>query len=496
MKKISLLIFSFQIFTLPLLAQEMVEGVVAVIGDKAILKSEIEQQYLQLKASDFTNANLRCEVMEELMFQKLLSHQAEIDSLEVTEDEINDAIDQRIDYFVSQIGSEKKLEDYFGKTISQIREEFQTIFKEQRLAQRMESKITSGVKVTPQEVLKFYNKIPEDSLPLFPEEIYLSQLVVYPKVDKSERERITKKLNGFKQRVQNGEDFAFLASLYSDDPGSAKVGGDLGFVKKGKFVPKFESVAFRLQEGELSDVVETKFGFHLIQMVNRRGQQFNIRHILIKPNISSNAVEKAKTKLDSIIQFMAKDTLSFEQLAIKYSEDESKNNGGVIVNPQTGSSSFVLEELEFSVSSTIDGLKIILAQMESRIKYTSKLSESADKFVSLLSIIEGKDIPSYKILKVSAESYILGLLDCIGELKRQVIDQIRIGNSKNAERYFGIMEELYLILYPFATYDKIVKESRRKLDVNRMLVEDTRLVLTEDIRRQEFIKNILKNSKK
>ena len=357
MKKISLLIFSFQIFTLPLLAQEMVEGVVAVIGDKAILKSEIEQQYLQLKASDLTNANLRCEVMEELMFQKLLSHQAEIDSLEVTEDEINDAIDQRIDYFVSQIGSEKKLEDYFGKTIAQIREEFQTIFKEQRLAQRMESKITSGVKVTPQEVLKFYNKIPEDSLPLFPEEIYLSQLVVYPKVDKSERERITKKLNGFKQRVQNGEDFAFLASLYSDDPGSAKVGGDLGFVKKGKLVPKFESVAFRLQEGELSDVVETKFGFHLIQMVNRRGQQFNIRHILIKPNISSNAVEKAKTKLDSIIQFMAKDTLSFEQLAIKYSEDESKNNGGVIVNPQTGSSSFVLEELEFSVSSTIDGLK-------------------------------------------------------------------------------------------------------------------------------------------
>jgi peptidyl-prolyl cis-trans isomerase SurA len=357
MKKISLLIFSFQIFTLPLLAQEMVEGVVAVIGDKAILKSEIEQQYLQLKASDFTNANLRCEVMEELMFQKLLSHQAEIDSLEVTEDEINDAIDQRIDYFVSQIGSEKKLEDYFGKTISQIREEFQTIFKEQRLAQRMESKITSGVKVTPQEVLKFYNKIPEDSLPLFPEEIYLSQLVVYPKVDKSERERITKKLNGFKQRVQNGEDFAFLASLYSDDPGSAKVGGDLGFVNKGKLVPKFESVAFRLQEGELSDVVETKFGFHLIQMVKRRGQQFNIRHILIKPNISSNAVEKAKTKLDSIIQFMAKDTLSFEQLAIKYSEDESKNNGGVIVNPQTGSSSFVLEELEFSVSSTIDGLK-------------------------------------------------------------------------------------------------------------------------------------------
>ena len=357
MKKISLLLFSFQIFTLSLFAQEMVEGVVAIIGDRVVLKSEVEQQYLQMKVDDPMNAQLKCQVMEEMMLQKLLSHHADVDSLEVSDDEVNDAIDQRIDYFVSQIGSEKKLEEYFNKTIAQIREEFQTIFREQRLAQRMESKITSDVKITPKEVLRFYNKIPLDSLPIFPEEIYLSQLVVYPDVDESERERITKKLNGFKQRVENGEDFAFLASLYSDDPGSAKVGGDLGFVKKGKLVPKFESVAFRLQEGEMSDVVETKFGFHLIQMVKRRGQQFKIRHILIKPKISPQSIADAKVKLDSIMYFMVKDTLSFEQLAIKYSEEESKNNGGKIVNPQTGSSSFVLDELEFSVSSTINGLK-------------------------------------------------------------------------------------------------------------------------------------------
>ncbi len=357
MKKISFLIISFQFFTLSLVAQEIVEGIVAVIGDKAIFKSEVEQQYLQLKASDLKNNNLRCEVMQELMFQKLLSHHAEVDSLVVTDDEVNDAIDQRLEYFISQIGSEKKLEEYFDKTISKIREEFQTIFREQRLAQRMESKITSNLRVTPQEVFKFYNNIPKDSLPIFPEEIYLSQLVVFPKVDESERQRITKKLKGFRKRVQNGEDFSFLASLYSDDPVSAKFGGDLGFVKKGKLVPKFESVAFRLQEGELSDIIETKFGFHLIQMVERRGQEFNVRHILLKPKISSRSIENAKSKLDSIIKFMAKDSLSFEQLAIKYSEDESKNNGGRIVNPQTGSSSFVLEELEFSVSSTINGLK-------------------------------------------------------------------------------------------------------------------------------------------
>ena len=220
----------------------------------------------------------------------------------------------------------------------------------------MESKITSEVKATPKDILQFYNRIPEDSLPIFPEEIYLSQIVIFPKVDNRERERIINKLNGFKQRIKDGEDFAFLASLYSDDTGSAKQGGDLGFVKKGKLVPKFESVAFRLQEDELSDIVETKFGFHLIQMVKRRGEQFKLRHILIKPKISIQAINYAKYTLDSLVNLMDSDTLSFEQLAIKYSEDESKNNGGVMVNPQTGSSSFILKELDASVSSTIDGL--------------------------------------------------------------------------------------------------------------------------------------------
>ena len=149
------------------------------------------------------------------MFQKLLSHHAVIDSLEVSDDDVNDAIDQRINFFISQIGSEKKLEEYFNKSITQLREEFQFIFKDQLLAQRMESKITSNLKVTPQDVLKFYNRIPYDSLPIFPEEIYLSQLVMYPKVDELEKQRIINKLNKLKKRIEEGEDFSFLASLYS-----------------------------------------------------------------------------------------------------------------------------------------------------------------------------------------------------------------------------------------------------------------------------------------
>ena len=337
-------------------SQNSIEGIVAVVGNKVIFKSAVETQYLQMRQSAVVGEEAKCQILDEMMFQKLLSHHAEVDSLIVSDDEVDRAIEQRIDFFVNQIGSVQKLEVYFGKSISELREEFQTLFREQILGQRMESKVTSEVKATPKDVLEFYNRIPEDSLPIFPEEIYLSQVVVFPKVDAKERERITNKLNGFKQRIKDGEDFAFLASLYSDDPGSAKQGGDLGFVKKGKLVPKFESVAFRLQEDELSDIVETKFGFHLIQMVKRRGEQFKIRHILIKPKISVQAINDAKSTLDSLVNLMDSDTLSFEQLAVKYSEDESKNNGGVIVNPQTGSSSFVLKELDASVSSTIDGL--------------------------------------------------------------------------------------------------------------------------------------------
>ena len=355
MKKNNLLIIIFKIFSLSIYSQQIAEGVFAVVGDNIILQSEIEQQYLQLKSSN-QSISLKCQVVDDLLFQKLLSHHANVDSLEVTDDEINEAIDQRINYFISQIGSQKKLEDYFDKSISEIRDEFYVVFKEQRLAQRMENKIISNVKVTPKEVLKFYNNIAKDSLPIFAEEIYLSQLVIFPKVGETEKELITNKLMSLKKRIKNGEDFAFLASLYSDDPGSSKVGGDLGFVSKGKLVPEFESVAFRLQEGELSEVVETKYGFHLIQMVERLGQQFNIRHILIKPKISNESIKEAQFKLDSIITLMIRDTLSFEDIAIKYSEDETKNNGGVLVNQKTGSSSFILDELDYSLAISIDGL--------------------------------------------------------------------------------------------------------------------------------------------
>ena len=290
------------------------------------------------------------------MFQKLLANQAEVDSLEVTDDEVNSAIDQRIDYFVSQIGSIKKTEKYFNKPIDDIRLEFFSIIKDQILAQRMESSVTSSIKTTPSDVRKFFNSIPVDSLPMFPAQIEMSQLIIFPEVSAYEKERMETQLLEFKKRVENGEDFSFLASLYSEDEGSAKEGGDLGYVTKGKLVPEFESVAFRLQKGEVSNPVKTKYGFHLIQTVDRKGEQFKIRHILLKPNFRLQDYENAKLKLDSIKNLIALDSLTFDQAALKFSQDDSKNNGGIIINVQSGSSSFLLEELDSELSLTIDDL--------------------------------------------------------------------------------------------------------------------------------------------
>jgi peptidyl-prolyl cis-trans isomerase SurA len=360
MKKSKLIILIISFLYLNINAQNSIDGVEAIVGDKIVLFSEVESQVLQMLSQPqqigFNKNELRCQVMEEMMFQKLLANQAEVDSLEVSDDEVNSAIEQRINYFVSQIGSIRKTEQYFNKPIEEIREEFFDIIKDQILAQRMESSFTSSIKTTPSDVRKFFNSIPVDSLPIFPAQIEMSQIVLFPEVTKYEKDRLEKQLLEFKKRVEDGGDFSFLASLYSEDEGSAKEGGDLGYVTKGKLVPEFESVAFRLQKGEISNPVKTKYGYHLIQAVDRKGEQFKIRHILLKPNFRLSDYEKAKTKLDSIKNLILIDSLTFDQAALMFSQGQSKNNGGVIINIQTGSSSFLLDELDSETSLTINDL--------------------------------------------------------------------------------------------------------------------------------------------
>ena len=370
MKRISLSALLIMVFFIAN-AQKRLDGVAAIVGEKIVLHSAIDGQVQQMKAQGYAGdeVQLKCQILEDLLYQKLLSYHAQIDSIDVSKEEILAAIDQRIQYFVSQVGSEQKLEEYFGKTIAQLREEFQSVFRDQMLAQRMEGRITADVKVTPEDVRRFYNNIPQDSLPILPAEMQISQIVVFPKVDAKEKKRLENKLIEFKTRVEEGEDFKLLATLYSDDPGSAKNGGELGFLARGVLVPEFEAVAYRLQEGELSNIVETKFGFHLIQMIARRGEQINVRHILLKPNFSMASMNKAKSKIDSIIKLVHKDTLTFEEAAFQFSEDESKNNGGLIINPQTGTSTFAIEEVDPSLFFVVDQLSV--GQISESVYFTS-----------------------------------------------------------------------------------------------------------------------------
>ena len=410
-------------------AQKTLDGISAIVGEKIVLHSEIEGQAQQMKVQGYVGdeTKLKCQIFEDLLYQKLLAYQAQIDSVDVSEDEIVDAIDQRIQYFISQIGSEQKLEEYFNKTISQIREEFLPVFRDQMLAQRMEGRITADVKVTPEDVRKFYNNIPKDSLPILPAEMQISQIVLFPKVNSEEKKRLKNKLLEFKTRVEAGEDFKFLATLYSEDPGSAKNGGDLGFLGRGVLVPEFEAVAYRLQEGELSDIVETKFGFHLIQMISRRGEQINVRHILLKPSFSISSMNKVKSKLDSIINLIQLDSLTFEEAAFQFSEDDSKNNGGLIINPQTGTSSFTNEEIEPSLFFIVDKLSV------------GNISES----VSFTSIDKRKGYRAV-VLNKKTESHIANLKDDYDRIK--MVAEQDLKNTVSDKWIKNKIKETYILI--------------------------------------------------
>ena len=356
MKKISLIIIFFiSVYTTK--SQNKIDGIVAVVGEKIILNSAIENQFQQLKVQGLnTNLNSKCLILEDLIYQKLLAYQAQVDSIEVSENEILDAINQRIDYFVSQVGSKEKLEETFGKSILELKDDYKPSFRDQILAQRMRSKITSDINVTPQDVKDFFNNIPKDSLPYFPHEYQFSKIVIFPKIDKIEKSRLENKLLEFKKRIKSEDDFKFLATLYSEDS-SSKKGGELGYVSRGDLVPEFESVAFRLSKGEVSEIVKTKFGFHIIQLIDRKGEQINVRHILLKPKHSQKSIEKVKLQLDSIVNLIKIDSLSFEDAAYKFSEDDTKNNGGIVVNFQSGNSIFTKEEMEPLLYSNIKELE-------------------------------------------------------------------------------------------------------------------------------------------
>ena len=361
MGRISLLLFLLVIYILPAPGQsKLIDEIVAVVGDKKILFSDVEQNYLQLKANgEKVNDGTKCMVFEELLIQKLLLNQAQVDSIEVTESQVDAELDNRMQYFINAIGSEEKLEDYFGKTTIEIKQDFRNEIRESLLTRQMRSKITEGLSVTPSDVKAYYKSLPQDSLPYIDAEVEYNQILIYPKSGEQAIIEVREQLLNLRERIMKGESFATLAVIYSEDPGSAVKGGDIGWMAKAELDPEYAKAAFALKKGAVSKIVESSFGYHLIQCLDRTEERIHSRHILLRPKITTAEKSLAIERLDSIVRQVRLDSLKFDRAAMQYSQDEdTRVNGGQAVNYFRGGIRWQMDEFEPAEYEIINSLKI------------------------------------------------------------------------------------------------------------------------------------------
>jgi len=336
-----------------------IDKIIAIVGDKIVLSSEVDVQYMQYTDGKGGDESLKCEILEQLILQKLLVHQAAIDSVIVTDEEIEAELDQKMNYFISLFGSQKKMEEYYNKTVPELKQELRDDVEDQQLGRRMQANITSGTSVTPAEVRSFFKSIPEDSIPMIEASIQLGEIVFKPEVSLEKRQATRKKLLDLRKRIVDGtDDFSVLATLYSEDPGSAANGGELGFVGRGSYVPEFEAAAYKLTKGQVSEIIETQYGFHILELIDRRADEINIRHILVKPELTNYDFQKAKEQAKLIRSLVITDSITWTQGVDKYSTDEqSKNGGGLLTNPQTGETTFSKSELENVYKNVTDTME-------------------------------------------------------------------------------------------------------------------------------------------
>lgn len=342
-----------------LLRQE-IDGVAAVVGKNIILKSDIEQYLVQVKNSGvLIDEKVKARAIEDMLFEKLLLHRAELDSLEVSEAQLNDAIERRIAVFERQVGGQKELEKYYDKSILEIKEEMKDPLRDQILAQQARQQITAGISVTPREVREYFEALPADSIPEISNEVEIAQILKLPPPSKKAIDDTKDKLRKLRQRVLDGESFSTLAILYSEDPGSSRNGGEYKGIKRGQFVKEFEAVMFSLKENEISDVFKTEYGYHIVQLIERRGEEVDVRHILMSPKISPVDLNEAKIFLDSIKVIVQETDLTFAKAAQEYSDDkETKFNGGALINPNTGDNKFEMSHLDRTLAVSIDKMNV------------------------------------------------------------------------------------------------------------------------------------------
>ena len=327
----------------------VVDEVIWVVGDEAILKSEVELTRIQAAMEGIHwNGDPDCTIPEQLAVQKLFLHQAAIDSIEVTENEIASQIEQRIDYMIQQTGSREKLEEYKKQSLSQIRQSMHDDLRDQMLIQRMKEKLVKDINVTPAEVRRYFRNLSEDSIPFVPTEVEVQIITQTPRISIEEINRVKDELREYTDRINKGEaSFQTLARLYSEDPGSRRSGGELDYTGRGVLDPAFAAVAFNLTDPKkISKIVESEFGFHIIQLIERRGETINCRHILLTAKVPVEALEKAQNQLDSVAQLIRNGDMTFEEACKKFSDDDSKSNGGYLTNAVSGGNWLSLQDLQ------------------------------------------------------------------------------------------------------------------------------------------------------
>lgn len=344
----------------------VIDEVVWVVGDEAILKSDVEDERLQAQYEGRRfDGDPYCVIPEELAIQKLYLHQAEIDSVTVSEQAVLQEVETYTAWLIEEIGTKEKMEEYYNKTSTQIREMLRENMRNKQIVQEMQRKIVGDIKLTPAEVRNYFSKLPADSIPYILPQVEVQIITLEPKVTEEEKERIKSELREFTDRINKGETtFSTLARMYSEDPGSARQGGEYGFMGRGQLVPEFANVVFNLTDTKkISKVFETEFGFHIAQLIEKRGDRVSYRHILLKPRIDQKEIDEALAKLDTLANDIRKGKVSFDDAATWVSQDkETRNNHGLLANPQTGTARFEMGQLSSLISQdvakVVDGLQI------------------------------------------------------------------------------------------------------------------------------------------
>lgn len=342
--------------------QELVDGIAVKVDNQIVLRSDVDN----IMAQEMARAqgkplppDMRCKILQSLVLNRLMLARAEVDSVTVTDQQVSSELDRRMAYFVQQVGSEKKLEEMYNKSVRALKDDLRPQVHDQLVQQKMQEQIAGKVTVTPREVKEYFDKVPKDSIPYFSTEVEVGQIVIPAQVNDAAKQATIAKLNELRARILAGEKFETLAKEYSQDPGSAVEGGYLGFFKRGELVPPYEAAARKLEPGQLSPVVESQFGFHLIQLIERKGESYSTRHILLKPATGTTDVSASATKLARIRRQILSDSISFAKAAKDFSEDKgTSSNGGLLANRQDGGSRMPLDKLDPAIFFTIDTMKV------------------------------------------------------------------------------------------------------------------------------------------